>query len=96
MVYASEDKVSSYHGSIVNVYDYGEEIIFRVLKIDSGIELVEIDLISLNTNDGNTKRTRVKTNHNIDDYIKHDNKHVSRSTLKRVSEDAASPSMKSG
>ena len=24
VVYASENKVSSYHGSIVNVYDYGE------------------------------------------------------------------------
>ena len=29
VVYASENKVSSYHGSIVNVYDYDEEIIVR-------------------------------------------------------------------
>ena len=75
MVYASENKASSNHRSIVNVYDYGEEIILRVLKIDSGIELVKIDLISLNTNDGNAKRTRVKTNHYIDDYIKREKKH---------------------
>ena len=72
MVYASESKISSYHGLIVNFYDYGEEIIFRVLKINSGIEFVKIDLIFLNTNDGNAKRTRVKTNHNTNDYIKRD------------------------
>ena len=49
VVYTSENKVSSYHGLIVIVYDYGEEIIFRVLKINSGIEFVKIDLISLKT-----------------------------------------------
>ena len=42
MIYASENKVYSYHGSIVNVYDYDEEFIFRAKKIDSGIELVKI------------------------------------------------------
>ena len=70
VVYVSENKVSSYHGSIVNIYDYGEEIIFRVKKIDSRIELVKIDLISLNTNDCNVKRTRFKTDHYTDDYKK--------------------------
>ena len=39
-------------------------------KIDSGIKLVKITLISLNTNDGNVKRTRFKTNHCTDDYKK--------------------------
>ena len=72
VVYASENKVSSYHGSIVNIHDYDEEIIFRVLKINSGIELVKMNLISLNNNDGNAKRTRVNTNHYTYDYIKDD------------------------
>ena len=70
VVYASENKVYSYHGSIVNVCDYGDEIIFQVKKIDSAIELVKIDLISSNTNDGNVKRIRFKTNHYTDDYKK--------------------------
>ena len=70
VVYASENKVSSYHESIVNVYDYGEDINFRVKTLDSGIELVKIALISLNTNDGNVKRTRFTTNHYTDDYKK--------------------------
>ena len=72
VVYASKNKVSSYHGSIVNVYDYGEEIIFRDKKIDSGIELVKIDLISLNTNDGSVKRTRFNTHYYTDDHKKRD------------------------
>ena len=70
VVYVSENKVSSYHESIVNVYDYGEDINFRVKTLDSGIELVKIALISLNTNDGNVKRTRFTTNHYTDDYKK--------------------------
>ena len=45
VVYASESKLSSYHGLTKNVYVYSEEIIFRVLKINSGIEVVKIDLI---------------------------------------------------
>ena len=72
VVYASKNKVSSYHGSIVNVYDYGEEIIFRDKKIDSRIELVKIDLISLNTNDGSVKRTRFNINYYTDDHKKSD------------------------
>ena len=70
MIYTFENKVSSYHGSIVNVYDYDEEFIFRAKKIDSGIELVKIAWIYLNTNDGNVKRTRFETNHYTDDYKK--------------------------
>ena len=96
VVYASENKVSSYHGSIGNIHDYDEEIIFRVLKINSGIELVKMNLISLNNNDDNSKRARVNTNHYTYDYIKDDlKKHVSRRTLKRISEDTASHLMKS-
>ena len=41
VVYASENKLSSYHELIKNVYDYSEEITFKVLKINSGIELVK-------------------------------------------------------
>ena len=51
MVYVLENKLSSYHGLIKNIYDYGEEIVFRVLKISSGIEFVKIDLISLKINE---------------------------------------------
>ena len=61
MVYVSEKKLSSYHGLIKNVYDYGEVIIFRVLKINSGIEFVKIDLISLNTNDSIPKELELKS-----------------------------------
>ena len=57
----------------------------------------KIGLISLNTNDGNFKTTRVKTNHYTGNYIKRDNKkHVTGRTLKRVSEETASQLMKSG
>ena len=86
-VCASENKLSSYYGLIENVFDYGEEIICKVSKLHSGIEYVQIDLISLNTNDDNFKRTSVKTNHYTDNYIKRDNKkHVTGRTLKWVSE----------
>ena len=73
VVYASENKLSSNNGLIENVYDYGENIMCKVSKLYSGIEYVKIDLLSLNTNDGNSKRTRVKTNHYTDNYIKRDN-----------------------
>ena len=63
-------QLTSYHGLIKNVYAYGEEIFFRILKINSGIEFVKIELISLNTNDCNVKRTRFKTDHYTDDYKK--------------------------
>ena len=55
----SEKKLSSYHGFIKNIfdYDYDGEILCKVTKLHSGIELVQIDLISLDTNHDNSKRT---------------------------------------
>ena len=80
-------KLSSCHELIENVFDYGEIIMCKVSKLHSGIEYVQIDLISLNTNDDNFKRTRVKTNHYTDNNIKRNNKkHVTGRTLKSVSE----------
>ena len=67
-------KLSSCHELIENVFDYGEIIMCKVSKLHSGIEYVQIDLISLNTNDDNCRRTRVKTNRYINNYIKRDNK----------------------
>ena len=53
-----------------------------------GIEYVQIDLISLDTNDDNSKRTRVKTDHYTDNCIKRNNKkYVRGRTLTRVSEE---------
>ena len=87
VVCASENKLSLYYRLIEIFFDYGEEIICKVSKLHSGIEYVQIDLISLNTNDDNFKRTSVKTNHYTDNYIKRDNKkYVTGRTLKRVSE----------
>ena len=37
VVYASENKLSSYHGLIESVFDYGEEILCKVSKLHSGI-----------------------------------------------------------
>ena len=45
MVYESENKLSSYHELIEDVYDYGEEIMFKVSKLHSGIEYIKIDII---------------------------------------------------
>ena len=81
-------KLSSCHELIENVFDYGEIIMCKVSKLHSGIEYVQIDLISLNTNDDNSRRTRVKTNRYIDNYIKRDNKkYVTGRTLKILSEE---------
>ena len=97
MVYPSENKLSSYHGLIINVYDYSEKIMFKVSKLHSGIEYVKIDRISLNTNDDNSKRTRVKTDHYTDNYIKQNNKKCVRGrTLTRVSEKTTKQLIKCG
>ena len=81
-------KLSSCHELIENVFDYGEIIMCKVSKLHSGIEYVQIDLISLNTNDDNSKRTRVKTDHYTDNCIKRNNKkYVRGRTLTRVSEE---------
>ena len=52
--------------------DYDGKFLCKVSKLHSGIEYVQIDLISLDTNDDNSKRTRVKTNRYTDNYIKRD------------------------
>ena len=62
MLFLHQRKKSLYHGFIKNVFDYDWEILCKVSKLHSGIELVQNDLISLDTNDDNSKRTRVKTN----------------------------------
>ena len=45
----------------------------KVSKLHSGTELVQSDLISLNTNYDNCKGTRVKTNRYTDNYSTRDN-----------------------
>ena len=54
-----------------------------ISKIYCGIELVQIDLISLDTNDDNSKRTRVQTNRYTDNYNKHDKKEGNRKYTKQ-------------
>ena len=87
-------KLTSFHGLIKNVYDYGEEIIFRILKINSGIEFVKIELISLNTNDGILKELESKPI--IIQMTKYKNDKKTGRTLKRVSEETATQLLKSG
>ena len=80
----------SYHEFIENVFDYDGEILCKVLKLHSRIELVQIDLISLDTNDDDSKRTRVKTNYYTDNHRKLDNnKKVTERTQTRLSEETA-------
>ena len=45
VVYESENKLSSYHGLIEDIYDYGEKIMFKVSKLHSGIEYIKIGII---------------------------------------------------
>ena len=74
VIYISEKKLSSYHGFIKTFFDYDGKNLCKVSKLHSGIEYVQIGLISLDTNDDNSKRTRVKTNRYTDNYIKRDTK----------------------
>ena len=91
------EQLSSYHGLIENVYDSSEEILFKVSKLHSGIEYVKLDIISLNSNDDNSKRTIVKNNHYTDNYIERDsNKCVTGKTLNRISEEIAKQLIKCG